>query len=194
MSNVPSKNNRIEQETADQKMIDGLNKHAATITTLVIGGKPLTPATLVTTLQARLATASAAQSTRSAWLTAVAADKAEHTNTETLVAGLRQAIPVAFAGSIDDLADFGLTPHKQAVISPETRIAAAAKAKATRKARGTLGRSRSSRSRGPPRRPPRPRLLPNEHRGWPASNVTKALLADLHVSEPGPAGTARSPR
>jgi hypothetical protein len=46
---------------------------------------------------------------------------------------------VALAGSIDGLADFGLTPRKVRVLTPEKKAIAAAKAKATRAARGTKG-------------------------------------------------------
>jgi len=47
---------------------------------------------------------------------------------------------VALAGSIDGLADFGLTARKVRVITPEQKAVAAAKAKATREARGTKGK------------------------------------------------------
>ena len=44
-----------------------------------------------------------------------------------------------FAGLFDTLADFGLSPRKVAVVSPEARVAAVAKTKATRAARHTMG-------------------------------------------------------
>jgi hypothetical protein len=66
----------------------------------------------------------------------------ETTADQTLIvglAGLKQALLVAFAGQIDALADFGLTPRKVHVFTPEQRIAAAAKSRATRAARHTMG-------------------------------------------------------
>jgi len=140
--------NRNAQLAADQKFIDGLNKHSQTITSLVIGGTSLTTAAIIGILQARLDAANAAQSTRAAWLNAVKADKDERAKTRTFRAGLRQALQVAFAGSIDALADFGLTPRKPRVVTPEKKAAAAAKAKATRAARHTMGKKQKAEIKG----------------------------------------------
>ncbi|MGH7271253.1 MAG: hypothetical protein ACREJ3_12570 [Polyangiaceae bacterium] len=164
MSTNSSRNdsNSTKQQIADQKLIDGLNKHSATITTLVIGGTSLAPAALITTLQARLSTAHAVQLTRASWQSAVKAAKDERAKTKALVAGLRQAIGVAFAGSIENLADFGLTPPKKAVLSPKQRVLATAKAKATRAARHTLGAKQKQAIKGavPPTAPASPAPAP----------------------------------
>ena len=140
MSTNKSNMNRSQQQVADQKLIDGLTKHAATIQSVVIGGTSHSTAALVAAMQARLATASAALTTRATWLSAVKEDADERANTKALVSGLRQAMQVAFAGSIDALADFGLKPRKQpAARTPEEKASAVAKALATRKARHTMG-------------------------------------------------------
>jgi hypothetical protein len=47
---------------------------------------------------------------------------------------------------VDALATFGLTPRKPRVVSPEARVAAAAKAKATRAARHTMGKKQKKRA------------------------------------------------
>ena len=134
------KTNRSQQQSADQKLIDGLTKHAATIPFLVVGGASHPTADIINAVQARLATASAALSTRATWLNAVKVDAEERSKTKVFVSGVRQALHVAFAGFIDTLADFGLTPRKPpAARTPEQKAAAAAKAKATRLARHTMG-------------------------------------------------------
>ena len=134
------KTNRSQQQAGDQKLIDGLTKHAATIPFVVIGGTSLSTAALIAAMQARLAAASATVTTRATWLSAVKADADERAKTKTLVSGLRQAVQVAFGGSIDALADFGLKPRKQpATRTPEEKAAAVAKAQATRAARHTMG-------------------------------------------------------
>jgi hypothetical protein len=138
-NNVPKKN-RLEQNAADQKLIDGLQKHAATITSLVIAGATMVSKDIIDTLQTRIDLSIAAQTARATWLAAVAADEAERAKTKTFASGLRQALLVAFAGQIDVLADFGLSPRKAAVISPEEKVARAEKAKATRAARHTMGK------------------------------------------------------
>ncbi len=146
-SNTPN-HNRTDEITADQRLIDGLNKNASTITFMVIGGATETTKDIVATLQSRIDSAKAASSTRATWLTAVEADQALRDKTKTYVSGLRQALLVAFAGQTDTLADFGLTARKQRVVTPEAKVAAAAKAKATRAARHTMGKKQKAAIKG----------------------------------------------
>jgi hypothetical protein len=134
-----SKANRMTQQTADQKLIDGLKKHETTVSSLVIGGASFKTADIIGILQARIDARDAAVATKATWQTGVKADQEERAKTKTVVSGLRQALQVAFAGSIDALADFGLKPRKPRVVTPEQKQAAAAKAKATRAARHTMG-------------------------------------------------------
>lgn len=140
--------NRTQFQNVDQKLIDGFNKHAQTIPSLLIGGTSLKTADIIGTLQARLAAANAAVSTRATWQTAVKADHDERAKTKVFLSGLRQALLVAFAGSIDTLADFGLVARKASVISPEKKLAAADKARATRAARHTLGKKQKAAIKG----------------------------------------------
>jgi hypothetical protein len=141
-------NNRTKQQVADQKIVDGLTKHASTIASLVIGGTSFTTAAIIGVVQARLATSNAAQTTRATWRNAVKADKDERAQTRAFMAGLRKALHVAFDSSIDVLADFGLTPPKKHVVTPEQKAAAAAKAHATREARHTMGKKQKSKIKG----------------------------------------------
>jgi len=146
-SNEPKKN-RQDQSAAEQKLIDGLNKHAQTITSLVIGGATMQTKDIITNLQALIASAGSVQSTRATWQSAVKTDRDERAKLKTFVSGLKQALLVAFAGSIDTLADFGLTARKVPVRTPEQKTAAAAKAKATRAARHTAGKKQKAAIKG----------------------------------------------
>ena len=145
-SNTP--NNRLEETAADQHLIDGLNKVASTIPSFVVGGAPVATKDIVTTLQARLATAKAAESARVAWQTAVQADRDERAKTKTLVSVIKQTLLQYFAGQADTLATFGLTPRKPRAVKPETKVVAAAKAKATRAARHTMGKKQKAEIKG----------------------------------------------
>jgi hypothetical protein len=159
--------NRSQQQDADQKLIDGINKHSQTIPSLVFGGTSNPTTAIIAVLQARIATANAALSTRATWQSAVKADLDERAKTKTYVSGLRQALQLAFAGSIDGLADFGLKPRKQrAVRTPEEKAAAVAKAKATRAARHTMGAKQKAKVKGTapqavPATPPSPATAPS---------------------------------
>src|SRR5207237_10065472 len=69
-------------------------------------------------------------------------------DTTEFVLQLRQTIRVAFANSVDLLGRYGLTPKKARVISPEASVAAAAKARATRLARHTMGPKQKAQIQG----------------------------------------------
>ena len=137
-SNVPKKN-QTDQTVADQKLIDGLTKHAATLPSIVIAGTSTTTANIVTKLQARIAAIKTVQTTKATWKAAIQAERTEQATTKAFVSAVKQALLVAFAGQVDALADFGLTARKVRVLTPEEKVAAAAKRNATRAARHTMG-------------------------------------------------------
>jgi hypothetical protein len=146
-SNTP-KNNRPDRTSADQKLIDGMGKHGAAITTILIGGASQTPAEIVATLQARIDSANVVLTSRATWQNAVVTDKAGRAKSKPYVSGLKNALLVAFAGQVDVLADFGLTGRIVRVLTPEERVTAAAKAKATRTARHTMGKKQKAAIKG----------------------------------------------
>jgi hypothetical protein len=141
-------NNRTFQQAADQKLSDGLAKHASSIASIVVSNTPYKPADLISTVETRITAADTTQSTRATWQSAVQAERDARARTQALVSGLKQTLQVMFAGSVDTLADFGLTPRKTRVISPETKVLAAAKARATRAARHTMGKNQKKDIKG----------------------------------------------
>ena len=143
-----SNRKRSDEVTADQKLIDGVIKHAATIPSLVVASTTLTTGDIVALLRSRIDRSRAVDLAHASWLTAVKAERDGQAQTRDVASGLRQAIAVAFAGRADALADFGLAPRKPRVISPETQLVAAAKARATRQARHTMGRRQKEKIKG----------------------------------------------
>jgi hypothetical protein len=85
--------NRIARNAADQHLADGLTKRKHDLTSFMIGGTSHTPDDILIVLQARMAAANLAQSTRATWLSAVKADRDESAKTKTFVSGLRQESP-----------------------------------------------------------------------------------------------------
>jgi len=178
--------NRTQVQTGDQKLIDGLKKHAPALSSLFIGGASLQTADVIAILQARIDAATAAVSTRATWQTNVKADHDERAKTKTFVSGLRQALQVAFAGQIDALADFGLKPRKVRVTTPEEKTEAAAKAKATRAARHTMGPKQKAQIKGTvpaPATPPEPAPTP----------PTAPKAAETAATGPVPVATSHQP-
>jgi hypothetical protein len=137
---MPTNNRtRALQMAADQSLIDGLTKHQATIGNLLVGGKTYTVAQAIALVQTAL-TASKTVVTNHATLEAsLQAEDAARSDNKPFFDGLTQTLQAMFAGQVDTLGDFGLKGRKTPVVSPATRVAAAAKAKATRAARGTKG-------------------------------------------------------
>ncbi len=132
--------NRTDRTAALVNLADGLTKHASVMTTLVISGTVVQTTDIIKRLQALVTTAQAVDTTRAAWRSAVAADKTDRTQQQTFVAGVQKAVRVAFGNRVDTLADFGLPPPKpRTPLTPEQKQASAAKAKATRAARHTMG-------------------------------------------------------
>ena len=148
-SNTP-KRNRDDRLAAERTLIEGLIQHATAFPFMAISGALTANKDIVATLQARVDTAQAVQLTRASWLAAVLAEGFERARTKTFVSGLRQALLVAFGGQVDALADFGLTQHALHVRTPEEKIAVAAKSRATRAARHTMGSRQKKAVRGSP--------------------------------------------
>ena len=129
------KNNHATQMAADQAMVDGFTKHAATLLTLLVGGNTVKTSDLITVLQARIVAIKGAIAAKAAAMAAVAAMRDELAKSAVLVSGARQALKVAFAGQADQLGDFGLKPPKvRTPLTAEQKAAATAKARATRAA------------------------------------------------------------
>jgi hypothetical protein len=139
MSTTKPHISRPQSQAADASLSTGLVKHEATLPSFTIAGAIVKTPDVVTTLQSRQNSAKAVESTRAIWQAAVAADRSLRAQSNPTVSGVKQALHVMFAGSPDTLADFGLTPRKPHVVTPAVKVAAAAKAKATRAARHTMG-------------------------------------------------------
>jgi hypothetical protein len=130
---------RAAQQTADQSMIDGLTKNAATIGSLLIGGKTFTVAQAIALVQTALTASKTVVINHAVLEASLQAEDTVRTQNKPFFGGLTQTVQAMFAGQVTTLGDFGLTGRKVPVVAPATRVAAAQKAAATRKARGTKG-------------------------------------------------------
>ena len=145
---MPATNNQTQQLAADQKLIEGLVKHAGDIPSLVLGTQTLQNADIVSRVQQLIALAKASAAARVTLQQAVAASKAARLAQRQVVNDLKQTLRARFSTSPTLLADFGLSAHVRSRPTPKTQVAAAAKAKATRVARGTKGSKQLSQVQG----------------------------------------------
>jgi hypothetical protein len=106
-----------------------------------------------------IAKSDAADKGHAAWLQQVEEERASHLAVDPLVAGVEQFVRLN-VGNTDAqqaiLADFGMTPHKKRVVAPKTKVAAAAKAKATRQLRHTMGSKQKKEVQATPAEAPAP--------------------------------------
>jgi hypothetical protein len=131
--------NRTKTQARDAQVIAGIEKHLQNVSSLPLVGSTYSPADLVKLIQSRLESASGANTTKATWHSAVVADKSLNTKLTPVIRALRQYVINVFGGTSPVLADFGFTPPKRTTRTPEEKAAAALKAKATRKARHTMG-------------------------------------------------------
>jgi hypothetical protein len=171
-TNTPNRN-RIDRTAADQSLSDGLQKHAATIPPIFVAGAAVPATAIVAALQARIDSGKAAVATRATWSAAVQADRNELAGSNPLVSACKQTLLLVYAGQADTLADFGLKPRKPRVVTPETQVAAAQKAKATRQARHTLGKKQKAKITGTvaPTAPATPAPTASPPSGAPTGNA-----------------------
>ena len=148
MSTIQKKN-RSDRTATIEGLIDGLNKHATLMTSILIDGVAQKTADVIATLQKLVDSSSSVETTNAAWRAAVAADKAAGTGQKAFVSNVRKAVRVAFGNQMNALADFGLAPQKaRTPLTPQQKAASAAKAKATREARHTMGAKQKASIKG----------------------------------------------
>jgi len=123
------------------KAISGIQKHLATTTSLVLDGATYSSTDLVTLFTSWAAAVTLVTTTKAQWQAAVLAEHTLRTKLQSLWLALQAYARNQYGADPATLADFGYSPAKKAQKDPATLVAAAAKAKATRAARHTLGKN-----------------------------------------------------
>jgi hypothetical protein len=131
---------RITHLTVDRKMTVALPKILGNVGALMLDGATYTTADLVKLFERRIDAADAATAAYGKWLDAVKADHDELARTAIAVRALKDTLRAMFATQAETLAEVGLTPRKVGKRTVETKLQAAARARATREARGTMGK------------------------------------------------------
>jgi hypothetical protein len=136
---INSKNKSNEATLAEQ-LAAGTQKHLSTITQLIVGSGTYTATQVETQLNAFAALRNDVDAAKAVVKAKLADEATQLPAMRAFFIAFIAFVRAAFGNSPDILADFGLAPKK--VPTPLTAVqkaAAAAKAKATRQARGTKG-------------------------------------------------------
>lgn len=139
MATTTTKTNRTTQQGKDQQLIAGIQKDLTSTKSIPLGATTYTPTTLAAFIQSRIDAVNEVITAKAAWQNAAKAYKALDAQANVVVHDLKQYVIGAFGTASPKLADFGFTPRKKAVLTPEQKVTAAAKRAATRVARGTKG-------------------------------------------------------
>jgi hypothetical protein len=130
-----------EQVALARQLIAGAQKHFATASpTLWVGGAPTTVDDLTQQLQRFIDNRAAVNALRAAFAAKLQAEAREAPSQLALMQAFEAVVRGAFAEAADTLADFGLAPRKlRQAPTAEANAVAAAKRRATRAARHTMG-------------------------------------------------------
>jgi hypothetical protein len=120
-------------------VIDGVKKHLASATSIIVGGVSYAPVDIEKILQDSIDAAGATSTATAAFHKAVAAEKAANAKGDALYRGLRKYLTNLYGTQPDVLADFGIMLPTKRVPDANTVATAVAKRAATRAARHTMG-------------------------------------------------------
>lgn len=124
----------------DQLVIQGILTELDPSRTLDLNGKTYSPASLAALIQRRVDLFLAIGQAKAQWLDQIAQYEALSKELTIVLGQLRIAVFGIFGQESEKVAAFGFAPPRKGVRTQEQKLAAAAKARATRKARGTKGK------------------------------------------------------
>ena len=125
----------------DRSLIAGIEKHFAVSERVLLEARRHSPAELVEILNERIALSEAVVAAKAAWEEAIRRERENAAKTARLVSALRKSLHLMFGNDLPSLNDFGISPHKERrALSGEEKLIVAAKIRATRAARHTMGK------------------------------------------------------
>ncbi len=139
--------NNINKTTAtagDNQIIAGITKDLKTVSSLVLAGATYTPVTLIQLIQSRVNLINQVAAARATWLDQARALEALNTQVHAVEMALKQYVINTFGKTSPLLADFGFAPKQRTPLTAAQKLAAQAKSRATRAARGTMSKKQKA--------------------------------------------------
>ncbi len=144
--NIATQKTTIEAEY--KTLINGINTELAGVDSFVINGITYSRADLLAQLQSRITASEATKTARTALHNAVNSEQDLQQQMLLVRAGMRAYLVSRFGKGSGKLQLFGFAQTKTTQKTAQSKAAAVAKAKATRTARGTLGKKQKSGIKG----------------------------------------------
>jgi hypothetical protein len=129
-----SKQSKDTRATSDRKLAAGIQKLDAKSPPLVLRGKTMTIAEIISMLESRGTAAAAVVTAKAAFQAAVAAERTLVQQTKPYVDALRKYLVAVKGNAPETLAEYGIAERKPRVLTSEQLAQKASKARATRKA------------------------------------------------------------
>jgi hypothetical protein len=150
--------NRNKDKTINshRQAIAGVQKHFASTPSLVLDGTPTTPNDVIATLQGAIDAIDAAAATEKAFHDKVTAQHAAIAKGNALLRALRMLVQNQLGSTQGALGDFGFSTRARQIPTEEAKAAAAAKRKATRELRHTMGSRQKAKVKSEVSPPPPP--------------------------------------
>ena len=139
-----------KRETELQQLVAATQKNLPATSTVDVNGQELKQTDIVAKLQSWIPLYQQVDATNAPYRNAQQALQAAAPAIRQYVGRYRQALRQVFGEGNPLLADFGLSLTQRKAPTPATRVLASAKAAATRKARGTLGKQQRKAIQGAP--------------------------------------------
>ena len=133
------KNGKGQIVVVAKQLIAGTAKRLAKGTQVPLVGSSYTPDQITTELQSIVNLRTDVDAAKATAKAKLAAETAQMPALRTFMSAYVSFIKAAYGTSPDALADFGINPKQRAQLTAEANVAAAAKRKATRAARHTMG-------------------------------------------------------
>ena len=134
-----TKLNRSSVLSRGARIATAIKTHLSGVPSFTFAGVEYTPEELIKLFEDQIAASQNVGSAKGAWLQAIDTEAGLLRTVDNVVFGLREQVRQVFANNPAVLAAFDFTAREARKLPPETYVVAAAKARATRTARGTLG-------------------------------------------------------
>jgi len=185
-----AKNTKSTQIALAKQLIAGTSQHLANTSQLGFASATFTPAQVIASLQTLIDLRQGVDTAKATAKARLAEEKAKAPALRSFMAALESFVKVTFGNSPDVLADFGLHPRKaRAPLKGTAKAAAAAKSKATRSARNTMGSQQRKAVKGDVTRVVVTPVVATEHvvqvsnpQSAPASNAGATAGATPHTA------------
>ena len=157
MTTQSTKKSNPVRTAEDRQLGAGIQKRMPNLA-LVVLGVPQTASTVEALIQKRVTAIDASTQAYGAWIAAAKTAREAITESDPVLAAVREYVRIQYENDATALADFGMKPRTVTSLTAEQKAAASAKRQATRAQRGEVSKkakaAAAAQAAAPPATPP----------------------------------------